>query len=135
MKIPAYMNLLARLAEITYNTPDREFDMATWGDKITCSTRACLAGHASLDPWFKDRGFHSKWIGITSNKTLIFSSNDTTYHYSALKPFNTTFNLNKKQYKFIADLFYCDLGITKIRVLNSIEKEASKYKYELEWLK
>jgi len=49
----------------------KHFDMSDWGHRTDCGTVACLAGHCSLDPWFRERGFHGEF---NAGGYLIFPS-------------------------------------------------------------
>lgn len=45
------------LKGLTPHERQKHFYMGTWGEETDCGTIACLAGHCSLDPWFRERGF------------------------------------------------------------------------------
>lgn len=45
-----------------------EFDMALWGFKTACGTKACFAGHCSLDPWFIAQGFIGTFRPLTRSE-------------------------------------------------------------------
>lgn len=51
-----HVERLTKLAELLERPLPKgapKFDMSTW---YQCGTRACAAGHAALDPWFRRRG-------------------------------------------------------------------------------
>lgn len=51
---------LLKVAEVLENLPKkRKFNRANWfeGFPGECGTAACAIGYATLDPWFKKRGF------------------------------------------------------------------------------
>jgi hypothetical protein len=49
------------LKTMTPHERTNHFNMAAWGVKTDCGTVACAAGHFSLVPWFRKRGFRSVW--------------------------------------------------------------------------
>ena len=49
------------LEGMTEHERTKHFNMGIWGAETDCGTVACLAGHCSLDPWFRDRGFRGKF--------------------------------------------------------------------------
>lgn len=55
--IERWENALRVLRQMTPHERKRHFDMSSWGVVTDCGTVACLAGHCSLDPWFRRRGF------------------------------------------------------------------------------
>lgn len=67
---------LLRVMEEVRDNPCKSFNWGTWGEKYSkeqkkemklrdapnfCGTMACVAGWASLDPWFRRRGLKGKW--------------------------------------------------------------------------
>lgn len=50
------------LEEMTPHERLKHLDMSIWGQRTQCGTVACLAGHCSLKPWFRDRGFTSEFL-------------------------------------------------------------------------
>jgi hypothetical protein len=40
---------------------EKHFDMSMWGARTSCGTVACVAGHCSFDPWFREHGFSGKF--------------------------------------------------------------------------
>ncbi len=59
--IARWENALRVLKKMTPHERKKHFDMGTFGDQTPCGTVACLAGHCSLDPWFRRKGFSSHW--------------------------------------------------------------------------
>lgn len=59
--IERWQNAARVLQSLSPHEKRRHFDMGTWGDKTDCGTVACAAGHCSLDPWFRRRGFTSSF--------------------------------------------------------------------------
>lgn len=57
--IARWENAARVLQSMSPHEKRRHFDMRTWGEKTDCGTVACAAGHCSLDPWFRRRGFTS----------------------------------------------------------------------------
>jgi hypothetical protein len=45
------------LENMTEHERLHHFDMSFWAKKTDCGTVACLAGHCSFDPWFRERDF------------------------------------------------------------------------------
>jgi hypothetical protein len=86
--------------------------MTMFGQKTDCGTIACAAGHASLDPWFRKRGFtgefdilgqlqptrHREWadmiedffIGNTDEEFLTWSTSEEQL-YEELKVLTENF--------------------------------------------
>jgi hypothetical protein len=60
--IARWENALRVLETMTPHERRKHFNMARWGQKTECGTVACLAGHCSLDPWFRRRGFRGSFI-------------------------------------------------------------------------
>lgn len=65
--VERWENALRVLQQMTTHERRRHFNMGSWGQKTECGTIACLAGHCSIDPWFKHRGFTSAFEKITKN--------------------------------------------------------------------
>ena len=59
--IERWENGLRVLKAMDPHEREKHFNMALWGKKTDCGTLACAAGHMSLDPWFRRRGFASVW--------------------------------------------------------------------------
>lgn len=57
--IERWEQALRVLTKMTKHERERHFNMSHWGERTECGTVACLAGHCSLDPWFRERGFRS----------------------------------------------------------------------------
>lgn len=55
--IERWENVIRVLRNLTPHQRKYHFDMTTFGRKTDCGTVACAAGHCSLDPWFRRRGF------------------------------------------------------------------------------
>lgn len=77
-------NALRVLEAMTPHEREKHFDMGDWGRETECGTVACLAGHCSLDPWFKQRGF------IGEFKKSIRYHQDGTSSLMPLLRFNTS---------------------------------------------
>ncbi|MGH2613168.1 MAG: hypothetical protein ACRDFB_09015, partial [Rhabdochlamydiaceae bacterium] len=45
------------MTNMTPHQRKKHFNMSEWGKRTDCGTVACLAGHCSLDPWFRKQGF------------------------------------------------------------------------------
>lgn len=58
--IERYENVIRVLGSLSRHERREHFDMSTFGRITDCGTVACAAGHCSLDPWFRKRGFASK---------------------------------------------------------------------------
>jgi hypothetical protein len=67
--IERWEQALRVLESMTEHEREKHFDMDSWGVQTPCGTVACLAGHCSLDPWFRARGFASNF---GQNGTLWF---------------------------------------------------------------
>lgn len=59
--IERWENVLRVLTSMTRHERNRHFEMIDWGRKTSCGTIACAAGHCSLDPWFRRRGFSGEF--------------------------------------------------------------------------
>src|SRR5260370_6670727 len=55
--IERWEQALRVLESMTEHERRLHFDMTSWGKQTHCGTVACLAGHCSLDLWFRERGF------------------------------------------------------------------------------
>lgn len=71
--IERWTQALRVLTKMSKHERERHFDMSHWGQKTECGTVACLAGHCSLDPWFRRRGFASKFATRDEGGGLYFS--------------------------------------------------------------
>jgi len=62
-----YLERWANMYTLAHSTPnDDRFNMSFWAhanESTVCGTSACMAGHASLHPWFRRRGFKPKFGG------------------------------------------------------------------------
>lgn len=58
------------LEELPPHAKRRHFDMGTFGMETDCGTIACAAGHCSLDPWFRRRGFSAQLVGDKGDRDL-----------------------------------------------------------------
>ncbi len=56
-KIARWEQVLRVLRSMTRHERERHFNMSFYGQKTSCGTVACAAGHCGLDPWFRRRGF------------------------------------------------------------------------------
>lgn len=56
------------LGRLTDHQIENHFDMTFWGDKTSCGTVGCAAGHCSFDPWFQRRGFGSRFYQSNSGE-------------------------------------------------------------------
>lgn len=63
-KIERWENVIRVLQSLTPHERKRHFEMAIFGEKTDCGTRACAAGFCSLDPWFRRRGFKFKFTRL-----------------------------------------------------------------------
>lgn len=74
--VERWENALRVLRKMTKHQRQKHFDMSTWGEVTACGTVACLAGHCSLDPWFRRRGFKSEqphgFLRFTEESTFMF---------------------------------------------------------------
>lgn len=61
--ITRYRQLIRVLGNLPEHEATKHFDMQTWGRDTECGTVACAAGHAGLDAWFVEQGFHL-WRGM-----------------------------------------------------------------------
>jgi hypothetical protein len=68
--IERWKQALRVLQKMSKHEREKHFDMQCWGAKTDCGTVACLAGHCSLDSWFRKRGFRA---GFTPLGALYFS--------------------------------------------------------------
>lgn len=59
--IERWENVQRVLKALTPHERRHHFEMQSWGHKTDCGTVACVAGHCSLDPWFRRRGFAAEW--------------------------------------------------------------------------
>ena len=57
--IERWQNVLRVLRALTPHQRRKHFAMNSFGYQDECGTIACAAGHCSLDPWFRRRGFKS----------------------------------------------------------------------------
>jgi hypothetical protein len=56
-QVARWENVLRVLRALTPHQRRKHWDMQTIGEKTDCGTVACAAGHSSLDPWFRRRGY------------------------------------------------------------------------------
>lgn len=83
-KIARWENVLRVLQALTPHQRRKHWDMSNWGVKTDCGTVACAAGHCSLDPWFRRRGFKGKlvvvdrWYGSSDEPELRFDDGTLT---------------------------------------------------------
>jgi hypothetical protein len=72
-KIQRLKQALRVMTSMSAHVRKHHFDMSYWGQKTSCGTVACLAGHCGLDPWFRRKGFkmdfkedrNEEWEGNT----------------------------------------------------------------------
>lgn len=74
--IERWEHALAVLLGMTEHERTKHFDMDSWGYVNQCGTVACLAGHCSLNPWFREHGFSSqiknRWLEFTESQPMPF---------------------------------------------------------------
>jgi len=56
-QLERWQNVLRVLKGLSRHEREKHFKMSEWGQKTSCGTVACAAGHCGLDPWFRRRGF------------------------------------------------------------------------------
>lgn len=69
--IERWEQALRVLENMTEHERLHHFDMSFWAKRTACGTVACLAGHCSFDPWFRERGFIGE-IGDTLDSDIEF---------------------------------------------------------------
>lgn len=67
--IERWQNVLRVLENLSPHERRNHWDMATFGMQTDCGTVACAAGHCSLDPWFRRRGFAAEFDDGELNPT------------------------------------------------------------------
>jgi hypothetical protein len=55
--IERWQNAERVLESMPQHERQHHWNMGFWGEKTSCGTIACAAGHCGLDPWFRRRGF------------------------------------------------------------------------------
>src|SRR6267378_1550966 len=61
-QIARWEQVLRVLRGLTKHERKKHFNMGFFGQKTSCGTVACAAGHCGLDPWFRRRGFKLDFI-------------------------------------------------------------------------
>ena len=58
-------------AEVLRHIDPGELNLGGWGFSDTdCVTFACIAGHCSLNPWFREKGFSADWVLVIDDFEL-----------------------------------------------------------------
>ena len=77
--IERWQNVLRVLRALTPHQRRKHWDMQSFGYQDECETIACAAGHCSLDPWFRRRGFKS----YVANRALQIAGYEETQFNTA----------------------------------------------------
>lgn len=63
-KLQRMERVLDVLTAMTPHQVENHFYMGIWGQKTSCGTVGCAAGHCAMDPWFKRRGFTARFDDV-----------------------------------------------------------------------
>lgn len=77
-KVERLTQLIRVLRALSPHERKKHFDMGRWGGKTRCGTKACAAGHAGMDPWFRRQGFSMRVSGLRRR--------DDGYRFTKLAP-------------------------------------------------
>lgn len=136
--IERWENVLRVLTSMTRHEREHHFAMTIWGTKTSCGTVGCAAGHCSLDPWFRKRGFKGEWATnpystlpdreseLTLNGNFDFTPGIEDFFIGDVNIFDLPEGSKREKLYAIAEdltgIFFCAQGTTFGEVTRAVRK-------------
>ncbi len=97
MNIEYYIKNWTKLRTIIAKVPTKEFKMDSWAERTKCGTKACMGGHAAMDPYFKAQGLEIDWSDDEGEAIGDINEYDLEDIFGTKEPFLDTGKIRSKQ--------------------------------------